>query len=167
MASAGLVQCPGQFPVSRPRGIEFLGPLLELAPYVGQVLFEQRDATLQLVDVGGRTKAGFLPCGFTEALGQTLLQLPDPDCQPPVPLQRVGQVCPQRGPADGRDPAFFWWGCCGGVDAFEEVAVPVEVGAVHSCRGGQAGDRDVLVASQQDIEGFERAICEPFCPVRR
>jgi hypothetical protein len=31
---------------------------------------------LKLVDVGGRTKAGFLPCGFTQALGQTLLQLP-------------------------------------------------------------------------------------------
>lgn len=67
--SAGLVQCPGQFPVSRPRGIEFLGPLIELAPHVGQVLFEQRDAALKLVDACGCAKAGFLPGGFTEALG--------------------------------------------------------------------------------------------------
>jgi len=87
--SAGMVQCPGQFSVSRSRRIEFLRPLIELASYVGQVLFEQCDATLKLVDVSGRTKAGFFPGSFTQALGQTLLQLPDPDCQPPVPLQGV------------------------------------------------------------------------------
>jgi hypothetical protein len=60
------------------RGIEFLGPLIELALYAGEVLFEQRDATLKLVDVGGRAKAGFFPGGFTKGLGETLLQLSDP-----------------------------------------------------------------------------------------
>ncbi|MEV7855794.1 hypothetical protein [Streptomyces sp. NPDC088183] len=39
------------------------------------------------------------------------------------------------------------------MDAFEQVTVTVEEGAVDACRAGEAGDGDVLVVSQGGVEG--------------
>ncbi|MEV7298622.1 hypothetical protein [Streptomyces clavifer] len=38
------------------------------------------------------------------------------------------------------------------MDAFEQVAVAVEEGAVDACRAGEAGDGDVLVVSEEGVE---------------
>lgn len=90
--SVALVEGPGQFSVGGPCGFQFVGPLVELALDVGEILLQHRDALLELVDVGWRAQPGLGPDGLAEGLGEALLQLPDPHGKAFVPFQCVGQL---------------------------------------------------------------------------
>src|SRR6266516_1597360 len=116
------VELGHEFAVSSPGGGEFLVAFFQLEPQVGDLLLEVGDLVAEGVDVGGRA----------EHLGQAVFELLDTGLEPDRPLVGGEQVGLQRCPGDGRAGSFAG-GRRGGferVDLAEQVAVPVEEGAV-------------------------------------
>jgi hypothetical protein len=115
-----------------------------LEAQVGDVLFEEGVLLLELVDVVGGTEPGFPPCVLAEQGGELVLELPDAGCRALGPVLGVEEVGFQGRVAGG--------GACsrgrrlglGCLDLFEQVAVPVEEGAVDGGGAGDAGDADFL-----------------------
>ena len=108
----------------------------------------------------GAREPGLAPGLFAERLGQAFFQLPDAGVQPDGALVGGEQVGLQGGPGDGgpgaaaggRRPGFE------GVDLLEQVAVPVEEGAVHRGGAGDAGHADLGAVGGGPVERGDDAL---------
>lgn len=87
-----MVEGSCQFSVGGSCGIEFLGPFVEFALFVGEVLLKHGDPLLKLIDVDRCSEAGLSPDAFPKVLGQSLLQLPNARRQARVARQGVGEI---------------------------------------------------------------------------
>ena len=139
------VELGHEFAVGSPGGGEFLVAFFQLEPQVGDLLLEVGDVVAEGVDVGGRAEPGVAPGLLAEHLGQAVFELLDTGIEPDRPLVGGEQVSLQRCPGHGRAGSFAG-GRRGGferVDLAEQVAVPVEEGAVHGCGTGDGRDADL------------------------
>ena len=139
------VELGHEFAVGSPGGGEFLVAFFQLEPQVGDLLLEVGDLVAEGVDVGGRAEPGVAPGLLAEHLGQAVFELLDTGIEPGRPLVGGEQVGLQRCPGDGRAGSFAG-GRRGGferVDLAEQVAVPVEEGAVYGCGTGDGRDADL------------------------
>jgi hypothetical protein len=94
---------------------------------------------LELADVIGLSEAGLAPDLLAESVGEAVLELADAGGQAGGALVGGEQAGLQRGPGNGRPGCRpGGWQGLAGVDLGQQVAVPVEEGAVHP---GPAGDR--------------------------
>ena len=129
-----VVDAGHQLAVGGAGGGEFVVAFAELDAQVGGLLFELGDLGVERVDVGGRAESGLLPGLFAEEPGQALLELPDAGVEAGGAFVRGEQVSLQRGAGD----CWAWFLVCRGrgglqrVDLLEQVAVPVEEGAVDA-----------------------------------
>ena len=116
-------------------GGEVLVAFAELEAQVGGLLFEVGDFLVQGVDVGGRAEPGFAPGLLAERFGEAFFELPDAGGEPQGAFVGGEQVGLQGCAGDGRAGGAAGGGRGGleGVDFLEQVAVPVEEGAVDGC----------------------------------
>jgi hypothetical protein len=126
---------PGhQLAVRGPRGREFVIMFFQSQPQVGGLLFEMGDFLAEGIDVGGRAEPGFAPRLFAERIGQPLLELPDAGAEPDGAFVGGEQVSLQGCAGDGEAGGVSRGrrGGFGRVDLLQQVAVPVEEGAVDA-----------------------------------
>jgi len=130
----GLVEPCHQLAVRGSRGCEFVVAFFELQAQVGGLLFEVGDFLVERVDVGGCAEPGFTPCLFAERVGQSLFELADAAGEPEGAFVGCEQVSLQGCAGDGGSCGCPCGGRCGSgcVDFLEQVAVPVEEGAVDA-----------------------------------
>ncbi|MDX2677835.1 hypothetical protein [Streptomyces soliscabiei] len=103
--SLALVEGAGQLAVGFSGGCQLGLSLFQGRRKVDVVLFQAGDLVLEFVDVGGGTQARLAPDLLSPCLGQALLQLLDARDQAGVAGLGVGEVCLERGAADGVAPA--------------------------------------------------------------
>lgn len=104
-----------------------------------------------------------MPGLFAEEPGQALLELADTGVEAGGTLVRGEQVSPQRGAGDCR----AWFPVCRGrgglqrVDLLEQVAVPVEEGAVDAGGAGDAGGADLGSRGCGLVDGGDDPLAAP------
>jgi hypothetical protein len=127
-----VVELRHELAVGGPGGVEVLVAFVELEPQVGCLLFEVGDFLVEGVDAGGGTEPGFAPGLLAERLGEPFLELPGAGCEPQGAFVGGEQVCLQGRSGDTWPwhVACDWRGGFEGVDFLQQVAVPVEEGAV-------------------------------------
>ena len=126
---------PGhELAVGSPRGCEFVAAFFELQAQVGGLLFKMGDFLAEGVDAGGCAEPGFTPRLFAERIGQPLLELPDAGAEPDGAFVGGEQVSLQGCAGDGGAGGVSRGrrGGFGRVDLLQQVAVPVEEGAVDA-----------------------------------
>jgi hypothetical protein len=128
----GGVELGHELAVRGPGGGQVVALFFELEAEAGDLLLELADLLVEGVDVGGCREPGLTPGLFAERLRQPFFQLPDAGVQPDGAFMGSEQVRLQGCPGDGGPRAVAGGRRSGleGVDLLEEVAVPVEEGAV-------------------------------------
>jgi hypothetical protein len=96
------------------------------------LLFEMADFLVERVDVGGCAEPGFTPGLLAECFGEPFLELPGAGGEAEGAFVGGEQVRLQGRAGDARagGAAGGRRGCFEGVDFLQQVAVPVEEGAV-------------------------------------
>ena len=130
----GLVEPCHQLAVRGPRGCEFVVAFFELQAQVGGLLLIVGDFLVERVNVGGGTETGFSPRLFAEGIGQPLFELADAGAEADGAFVGGKQVGLQGCAGDGGSCGVAGgWRCgFGRVDFLQQVAVPVEEGAVDA-----------------------------------
>ena len=123
---------PARPEISGAGGGQVLVSLGEAAAELMFLLGKVGHLLLELADVIGLSEAGLAPDLLAESIGEAVLELADAGGQAGGALVGGEQVGLQRGPGD-RGPGCRLGGRQGlaGVDLGQQVAVPVEEGAVH------------------------------------
>ena len=81
-----------EFPFALLSGVQVVVTSGQLSSDVGELLFQDRDRLLECVDPVRCTETAFPPGGFTQRVGELLLQLADPLGLSSAAFQRIGKI---------------------------------------------------------------------------